>query len=57
MNERKIRKLIKLVEESEIGELEVSSWGRRVRIRKKIASTSTEELVSIIDGLNEIIGG
>ena len=27
------------------------------RIGKKIASASVEELVSIIDGLNEIIGG
>lgn len=27
------------------------------RIGKKIASASSEELVSIIDGLNEIIGG
>ena len=27
------------------------------RIGKKIASTPPEELVSIIDGLNEIIGG
>ena len=27
------------------------------RIGEKIASASTEELVSIIDGLNEIIGG
>jgi acetyl-CoA carboxylase biotin carboxyl carrier protein len=36
MNERKIRKLIKMVEESNIGELEVSSWGRKVRIRKKV---------------------
>ncbi|MEE4607613.1 MAG: type II toxin-antitoxin system PemK/MazF family toxin [Desulfobacteraceae bacterium] len=27
------------------------------RIGKKIASVSAEELVSIIDGLNEIIGG
>jgi acetyl-CoA carboxylase biotin carboxyl carrier protein len=39
MNERKIRKLIKLVEESNIGELEVSSWGRMVRIRKKVAES------------------
>ena len=31
----KIRKLIKLVEESDIGELEISSWGQRVRISKK----------------------
>ena len=27
------------------------------RIGKKIASASSEELVSIIDGLNEIVGG
>jgi len=36
MRESKIRKLIKLVEESEIDELEVSSWGRKVRITKKL---------------------
>jgi acetyl-CoA carboxylase biotin carboxyl carrier protein len=37
MRESKIRKLIKLVEESDIDELEVSSWGRKVRITKKLA--------------------
>jgi acetyl-CoA carboxylase biotin carboxyl carrier protein len=31
----KIRKLIKLVEESNIGELEISGWGQKVRISKK----------------------
>lgn len=31
----KIRKLIKLVEESDIGELEVSGWGQKVKISKK----------------------
>ncbi len=31
----KIRKLVKLVEESNIGELEVSGWGQKVRISKK----------------------
>jgi len=31
----KIRKLIKLVEESDIGELEISGWGQKVRISKK----------------------
>ena len=36
MRESKIRKLIKLVEESEIDELEVSSWGRKVRITRKL---------------------
>ncbi len=38
MRESKIRKLIKLVEESGIDELEVSSWGRKVRITKKLNS-------------------
>jgi acetyl-CoA carboxylase biotin carboxyl carrier protein len=32
MNENYIRKLIRLVEESEIDSLEVSSWGRKIRI-------------------------
>lgn len=36
MRESKIRKLIKLVEESKIDELEVSSWGRKVRITKRL---------------------
>ncbi len=31
----KIRKLVKLVEDSNIGELEVSGWGQKVRISKK----------------------
>lgn len=34
MNEHEIKKLIKIVEESNIDELEVSRWGRRVRIIK-----------------------
>ena len=36
MKETKLRKLIKLVEESDIEELEISSWGKSVRIRKLI---------------------
>jgi len=35
MRTSKIKELIKLVEESGVEELEVSLWGRRVRIRKK----------------------
>ena len=37
MRSSKIRSLIKLVEESDINELEVSSWGRKVSIRKRIS--------------------
>jgi acetyl-CoA carboxylase biotin carboxyl carrier protein len=35
MRETYIRKLIRLVEESEIESLEVSSWGRRIRITQR----------------------
>ena len=35
MRESQIKRLIKMVEESQIEELEVSRWGRRVRISKK----------------------
>ena len=36
MNTSYIKKLIKLVEESDIGSLEVSSWGRRVKIEHRL---------------------
>lgn len=39
MNTSYIKKLIKLVEESDIGSLEVSSWGRRVKIVHKSRHT------------------
>lgn len=40
MNENHIKKLIRLVEESEIESLEVSSWGRRIRITRRLSSSS-----------------
>jgi len=40
MNENYIRKLIRLVEESEIESLEVSSWGRKIRITQKLNASS-----------------
>ncbi len=36
MKEKTIRKLIRLVEESDVDQLEVSSWGRKVRITKRL---------------------
>jgi len=54
MLESKIRKLIRLLEESDsISEIEISSWGRRIRIRKNLTENnhtnshknSTQELV------------
>ena len=40
MLESMIRKLVKLVEESDIAQLEVSSWGRQVKITKRYAPGS-----------------
>lgn len=40
MNESYIKKLIRLVEESDIESLEVSSWGRKVRITSKNATAN-----------------
>ncbi len=37
MNEKQIKKLIQLVEESDIESLEVSGWGRKVRITRRLA--------------------
>ena len=51
MRVSKIRKLIKLVEESDIGELEVGGWGQKVRITKKPkqeANPSTDQSVTTI---------
>lgn len=36
MLESKIRKLIRIVEESNIDELEVTSWGRKIRITRRV---------------------
>jgi acetyl-CoA carboxylase biotin carboxyl carrier protein len=38
MREKTIKKLIRLVEESDIDQLEVSSWGRTVRITRRVPS-------------------
>ena len=40
MNEKYIKTLIRLVEESKIESLEVSSWGRKVRITQKLEADS-----------------
>ena len=41
MRTSKIQALIRLVEKANIDELEVSSWGKKVRIRKKIAGNDS----------------
>ena len=40
MNEKQIKKLIKLVEDSKIESLEVSSWGHRIKITQRLLSSS-----------------
>ena len=40
MNEKYIKRLIRLVEESDIESLEVSSWGRKVRIIQRVGAES-----------------
>ncbi len=40
MNESYIRKLIRIVEESDIETLEVSSWGRKVKITQRLSASS-----------------
>ena len=40
MREKYIRSLIRLVEESDIESLEVSSWGRKVRITQRLSASS-----------------
>ncbi len=53
MNEKYIRKLIRLVEESEIESLEVSSWGRKVKITQRLAHSSngSGHAVSVVQPL------
>lgn len=40
MNEKYIRQLIRLVEESKIESLEISTWRRRIKITKAVATSS-----------------
>ena len=40
MNHKYIKNLIRLVEESEIESLEISSWGRKIRIIQKMSADS-----------------
>ncbi len=41
MNEKTIKKLIKLVEESDIDVLEVSHWGQKVRITRRLTGAES----------------
>ena len=61
MKPDEIRELIKLVEASGIDELEVSRWGRKVRIRKNVASGNEQprkapdkSSLPVVSSLNEV---
>lgn len=41
MREEEIRRLVKIVEESGIAELEISGWGKTIKITKNITANST----------------
>ena len=51
VNQRDIKALIKLVEESGIDELEVSRWGRSVRIVKRSANGAEPDVSAGVGGL------
>jgi len=38
MNENTIRKLVKLVEESDVDQVEISSWWKKIRITKRLSN-------------------
>ena len=63
MRTSKIQALIKLVEQANIDELEVSAWGRKVRIRKKITGNgnsngnSPQVAGSVPDRIIETVSG
>jgi acetyl-CoA carboxylase biotin carboxyl carrier protein len=42
MREKEVRRLIQLVEESNIDELEISRWGRKVRITKRLPAPAAQ---------------
>ncbi len=46
MNEDKIKRLIKILEESDIGEIELSSWGRKIRVSKGSLNSNGVKVVS-----------
>lgn len=46
MKEKEIRRLIKLVEESGVDELEISRWGRKIRITKRLPVPASQPVNS-----------
>lgn len=56
MNEDKIKRLIKILEESDIGEIELSSWGRKIRVSKGSLNNNgvaASDVASVISGNKE----
>ena len=57
MKESQIKRLIKMVEESQIEELEVSRWGKKVRISKKARPVVAEKGQTIVAAGSAEVGG
>ena len=58
MNEDKIKRLIKILEESDIGEIELSSWGRKIRVSKGSLNSNgvaDSDVVRVMSGDKEPI--
>lgn len=56
MNEDKIKRLIKILEESDIGEIELSSWGRKIRVSKGSLNSNgvaDNDVVRVMSGHKE----
>ena len=56
MNEDKIKRLIKLLEESDIGEIELSSWGRKIRVSKGSLNSNgvaDKDVIRVMSGHEE----
>ena len=56
MNEDKIKRLIKILEESDIGEIELSSWGRKIRVSKGSLNSNgvaDSNVVKVVSGQEE----
>ncbi len=54
MREHKIRALIKIVEESKIDELEISRWGKKIRICKTNINGSPPQAIAVTSPVAEI---
>ncbi len=53
MRAKKIRELVRIVQESNIGELEIAKWGQRIRISKSVSPAVPASVVPITQVVSE----